>query len=106
MYMISSYAEFSDVLSSNEAILLYISSPRCSVCHALLPQVETLMTEFSAVTVIHANTAATPEITGQLMVFSAPAILFFIYGKERFRMARFVPIDMLRENITNALKIV
>ncbi|MGG3450322.1 thioredoxin family protein [Domibacillus aminovorans] len=106
MYLISSYAEFSDVLSSNEAILLYISSPGCSVCHTLLPQVESLMAEFSAVIVIHADTAATPEIAGQLTVFSAPAIIFFIHGKELFRMARFVPIETLKENITNALKMV
>lgn len=52
MDMISSYAEFSDVLSSNEAVLLYISSPSCSVCQALLRQVESLMTEFPTVTQI------------------------------------------------------
>ena len=106
MSILSSYAEFSDVLSSNEAILLYLSSPSCSVCHALLPQVESLMTEFSAVTMICADTAATPEIAGQLTVFSAPAIIFFIHGKELFRMARFVPIETLKENITNALKMI
>ncbi|OMP68109.1 thioredoxin family protein [Domibacillus epiphyticus] len=106
MEAITSYAEFSDVISSNEAVLLYVSSPGCSVCHALLPQVETLLEDFPSVTSVYANTGIAPDIAGQLTVFSVPAILFFIQGKEVFRVARFVPIGGLRERITSSLKMI
>ncbi|OLN23629.1 thiol reductase thioredoxin [Domibacillus antri] len=106
MEPITSYAEFSDVLLSNEAVLLYVSSPGCSVCHALLPHVETLLREFPDVEAFHADTAESPEIAGQYTIFTAPALLFFIHGKEIFRMARFVPLEELKENITSALKMI
>ena len=106
MQHVTSYAEFSDVLSSNEAVLLYVSSPGCSVCHALLPQVEALMQEFPGVTSVYANTGIAPDIAGQVTVFSVPAVLFFLKGKELFRAVRFVPIGGLRENMTNALKMI
>ncbi|WP_046174769.1 thioredoxin family protein [Domibacillus indicus] len=106
MKPISSYTEFSDAVASNEAVLLYTSMPDCSVCHALRPRVETLLADFPHVTAVHADTAELPELAGQLTIFSAPAVLLFIRGKEIFRMARFVPIDKLKENITQALKMI
>ncbi|OXS78063.1 thiol reductase thioredoxin [Domibacillus enclensis] len=106
LHKISSYAEFSDVISSRAAVLLYTSMPNCSVCHALLPQVEALLAHMPAVHAIHADTADIPELAGQLTIFSAPAVLFFIHGKVIFRMARFVPIEELQENITQALKMI
>lgn len=106
MRAVTSYAEFSDVVSSSKAVLLYISSPGCSVCHALLPQVNTLLKEFPEVTPLYANTGLAPDIAGQFTVFSVPAILFFVCGKEVFRVVRFVPIGGLRKNIKNSLKII
>ncbi|MET1031083.1 thioredoxin family protein [Domibacillus tundrae] len=106
MQHVTSYTEFSDVLSSSEAVLLYVSSPGCSVCHALLPQVKALMQEFPGVTSVYANTGIAPDIAGQLTVFSVPAVLFFAKGKELFRVARFVPIGGLRKSIADAVKIV
>ncbi|MCM3789138.1 thioredoxin family protein [Domibacillus indicus] len=106
MQHVTSYTEFSDILSSSEAVLLYVSSPGCSVCHALLPQVQALMQEFPRVTTVYANTGIAPDIAGQFTVFSVPAVLFFLKGKEQFRVVRFVPIGGLRESIANALKII
>ncbi|WNS80201.1 thioredoxin family protein [Domibacillus sp. DTU_2020_1001157_1_SI_ALB_TIR_016] len=106
MQHVTSYTEFSDIISSSEAVLLYVSSPGCSVCHALLPQVKVLMQEFPRVTMVYANTGIAPDIAGQLTVFSVPAVLFFLKGKEQFRAVRFVPIGGLRESIGDALKII
>jgi thiol-disulfide isomerase/thioredoxin len=106
MEVTTSYAEFSDVISSNEGVLLYMSSPGCSICHALLPRVKTLLREFPDVTAVHADTAEAPGISGQYTIFTAPALLFFVHGKEVFRMARFIPIDELKENILNSLKMI
>lgn len=106
MQPVTSYAEFSDTVSSNKAVLLYISSPGCSVCHALLPQVETLLQEFPDVTPVYANTGIAPDVAGQFTVFSVPAILFFLHGKEVFRVVRFVPLGGLKKSIENVLKII
>lgn len=40
------------------------------------------------------------EIAGQFSIFTIPAILFFINGKEVIRKARFISMDELEENIS------
>jgi len=103
---IFSYAEFSDVIASNEAVLLYTSMPDCSVCHALKPQVEKMLKEFPGLPAVQADTSEVPELAGQLTIFSAPAVLLFLHGKEISRMARFVPIEELKKNTMQMLKMI
>lgn len=106
MNSIHSYAEFSDLIQRDQMVLLYTTTPGCSVCHALKPQVEELLHQYPAVTAVHADTSDVPELAGQLTIFSAPAVIFFLNGKETFRMARFVPMEELKENIDKMHKII
>lgn len=106
MKPIFSYAEFSDVIISHKSVLLYTSMPNCSVCHALKPQVEEMLKEFPGLTAVQADTSEVPELAGQLTIFSAPAVLLFLHGKEISRMARFVPMEELKEKIKQMLKMI
>ncbi|MCR8848857.1 thioredoxin family protein [Rossellomorea sp. SC111] len=87
-------------LENEKLILLYISRPDCSVCHALLPQVEEMLKDFKSVRSIHADAEEIPEIAGEFSIFTVPVIIVFVDGKEMFRKARFVPIDELRSRIS------
>ncbi|MGG4166706.1 thioredoxin family protein [Rossellomorea vietnamensis] len=89
-----------EMLEAEKVVLLYISRPGCSVCHALLPQVEGVLTEFKTVKSIHADAEEIPEIAGEYSIFTVPVIIVFVDGKEMFRKARFVPIDELHSQIS------
>lgn len=91
-------------LAAEKLVLLYISRPNCSVCHALLPQVKGLIEEFQDVMSIHADAEEIPEIAGEFSIFTVPVVIFFIDGKEMFRKARFVPIDELHSQISRLVK--
>ncbi|OCA82787.1 thioredoxin family protein [Pseudobacillus wudalianchiensis] len=106
MHTISSLAELHTAVDQHDAALAFISGPNCSVCHAIQPRVEELLKQFPAVYAVHADIAETPEISGQYTVFSVPAVLFFIHGKEIFRQARFILIDDLEEDIKQALNLI
>jgi thiol-disulfide isomerase/thioredoxin len=78
---------------------LYISSPNCSVCHGLKPQVQNLMEKYPKVSLGFVNTQKIPEIAGLLSIFTVPALLFFVEGKEYIREARIVHLDLFDEKV-------
>ncbi|MBN8192356.1 thioredoxin family protein [Bacillus sp. NTK074B] len=92
------------VLESEKLVLLYISRPNCSVCHALLPQVERVLEDFKSVVSIHADAEEIPEIAGEFSIFTVPVLIMFVEGKEMFRKARFVPIDELQSQMSRLTK--
>lgn len=106
MHTISSLSELQTALHEHEAVLAFISGPNCSVCHAIHPRVEELLKQFPGVYAVEANMAEAPDISGQYTVFSVPAVLFFIQGKELFRKARFILLDELEEEIKRSLKLI
>ena len=91
-------------LEAEKLVLLYISRPNCSVCHALLPQVEKVLEEFQSVSPIHADAEEIPEVAGEFSIFTVPVLIMFVEGKEMFRKARFVPIDELQSQISRLIE--
>jgi thiol-disulfide isomerase/thioredoxin len=91
-------------LETEKQVLLYISRPDCSVCHALLPQVDEVLEDFKSVISIHGDAEEIPEIAGEFSIFTVPVIIVFVDGKEMFRKARFVPIDELHGQISRLTK--
>jgi thiol-disulfide isomerase/thioredoxin len=87
-------------VGTERMVLLYISRPNCSVCHALLPQVEEVLEEYPGIASIHADAEAIPEIAGEYSIFTVPVLIVFIEGKEVLRKARFVPIDELNHGLS------
>ncbi|MEG9297529.1 thioredoxin family protein [Mangrovibacillus sp. Mu-81] len=87
-------------VETERMVLLYISRPNCSVCHALLPQVEEVLKGYPGIVSIHADAEAIPEIAGEYSIFTVPVLIVFIEGKEMLRKARFVPIDELNHGLS------
>lgn len=86
-------------ISSNPLSFVYISRTGCSVCHALLPQVGKLMRKFPEIKLGHINSEKVEEVAGRFSVFSVPALLLFIEGKEYLREARIVHMDLFEEKL-------
>jgi thiol-disulfide isomerase/thioredoxin len=90
-------------IETEEMVLLYISRPNCSVCHALLPQVEEVLKEYPGIVSVQADAAEIPELAGEYSIFTVPVLLVFIEGKEMMRKARFVPIDDLNQRLSRLM---
>jgi len=98
------YLEIDAVLASRDLVLLYCSQPACSVCKSLLPKVESLLSKYSKISTLYVNLDDIPDFAGQNTVFSIPAILFFVEGKEQFRMVRTFGLNELEEKIEKIYK--
>lgn len=93
-----SIEELDNFLYQNSNLtLLYIFSPRCSVCISLIPKLLLLAKEFNNLTVKRINFDNFPEIAGKLSVFTLPAALLYYEGRELHREARVISIYSLHD---------
>ncbi|MFN4215063.1 thioredoxin family protein [Exiguobacterium sp.] len=86
-------------VANTEQLLVYVSHPGCSVCHALKPQVEEMLTAFPHIASVAVDSDEVPDIAGAYSIFTVPVVLYFIDGKEMLRRARFVPIGELTHQL-------
>lgn len=99
MNKVTSLDEVNECIHTNRVVLLYISRQNCSVCHALLPQIEEVLHDFPTIASIFIDADELPEIAGAFTVFTVPTILVFLDGKEMIRKSRFIPIDPLQSEL-------
>ncbi|MGG0643055.1 thioredoxin family protein [Sporosarcina gallistercoris] len=98
MNEVKSFKAWQELLTQQEALLLFVKTDHCSVCEGLYPQVERL-TEQYPFPFFYVNVAKVPEMAGQLSLFTAPVVLLFRQGKETARFARFVPLEQLQKRL-------
>lgn len=92
--------ELNTKLKEELAMVLYFSSPSCSVCHVLRPKLmQALEEEYPAIGRYHADISLTPEIAAEFQVFSAPTIIIFLEGREFIRKGRAMSVDGLIQEI-------
>lgn len=99
MEAVTTLAMLNRRVAETEQLLVYISHPGCSVCHALKPQVEDMLTHFPDIEAITVDSDEVPDIAGAYSIFTVPVVLFFMDGKEMLRRARFVPIGELTHQL-------
>ena len=100
MQKLEKIEQIKETIAAQDAVLLYISAPNCSVCDALRPKIDAFFAErYPKVVRIQANIADTPELGAEFGVLSAPAILLFFDGKEFLREGRNVSLQQMAERV-------
>lgn len=89
-----------EFMMNNQFSFIYISRTNCSVCHALLPQLKELLSQFPRIQLGYINADHLEEVAGRFSIFTVPVLLFFIEGKEFIREARFVHLELLEEKLS------
>lgn len=100
MITLTSLTSVEKFIEDYQFSFLYVSRTNCGVCHAILPQVKDLLTEFPLIQLGHINADDVEEIAGRLSIFTVPALLLFVDGKEVIRKARFVQMQSLHDKIS------
>lgn len=101
---IHSLERLDEVIATEPFALIYVSLPTCSVCHALLPQLESALKE-TALKAYRIDAHELPQIASRLEIMTVPAVLFFAHGKEYIREARFVQVTKLKEQINMLMEV-
>lgn len=80
-------------IKDNTMCIVYFSSETCSVCHALYPKIEDVLTNYPNIKLAKVEISDIPEAAGEYSIFSFPTLLIFIDGKEIARKSRIISID-------------
>ncbi len=87
-------------LNTNDAVMLYFSTPTCNVCHALKPKLtEAIMDHFPSFVIESIDISETPEIGSHFTVFTIPTVLIFFQGREFLRKSRHMSVGEVVEDI-------
>lgn len=100
MEQMQNLQEAEEVIENNPLALIYISREQCSVCHAMKPQLENVLKEYPDIQAAAVSADDIPEAASRFEVFTAPAVLLYIEGKERWRGARFIRREELEHQFS------
>jgi thioredoxin-like negative regulator of GroEL len=91
--------EIDEFIKANTISVVYFASEGCSVCGVLLPKIEEMIIKFPKVKISKVQVDKFTQAVGQYSIFTLPAILVYIEGKEIIREARFISVEMLEGSI-------
>ncbi len=99
MMAIKDHAAYFQALQKEDLCLSYFSGPGCGVCGALKPKVEELLRRHPKVVSLQVDTAESPALAAQESIFSIPAVVLYVRGKESARWARSFGICEIEQRI-------
>lgn len=100
MELIDSNKMIQELIDKNEMLLIYFGSNNCNVCVALKPKLEKLFKNYEKIKIINVDVEKSVDISAQHSIFTIPAVLVFINGKEIIREARFISIGDLSDKVS------
>jgi len=104
---LNSIADFEHIKKTEKAFVLYITDGTCKVGESVTPKLEKLIAEqFPKLKLYYSFTSVTPEIAGQLSIFTVPTILLFIEEKLYIQKSRTFSLEALRKEIDRYYKMV
>ncbi len=104
LQIVETLDEYKQLIGSSRIFLAYLSAPDCGVCQAIKPQIEAFLEKHPEIVSAQVDTSH-GEIAAQNSIFSIPAVLFYVEGKEMIREARYFSVEILKEKIERYLAI-
>jgi thiol-disulfide isomerase/thioredoxin len=95
-----SLEEFHNFIETHRLAFLHVMRDNCSVCHAVLPQVEDLVKEYDGVAFGVINQSEVEAIAGELSIFTVPVDIIYMDGKEMHRQGRFIDMQQLERQLS------
>lgn len=80
-------------------VLVYFGTKTCSVCVDMKPKVEELLEKYTKIKGIQVDVDSSIKLSTSYNIFTIPAILLYIDGKEVIREARHISVEDLDNKI-------
>ena len=100
MIIVNNKEDIYDLLKKDCMTLLYFSSPSCAVCDVVRNKLEITLKDFPKISAYEIPPYNNEEILAHFNIFTFPAILLYINGKEYLREARHFSVENLIQDIT------
>jgi thioredoxin 1 len=92
--------DITDILKSNDGVMLYFSGENCGVCHVLQPKIKMLFDEkFSKIHQVYISADKHQEIAASFNIFTVPSVMVFFENQEFIRESRHISIVELQTKV-------
>lgn len=91
--------DFYRFINVHDLAVVHIMRDNCTVCHAVLPQIQDLLKDYPKSQLGVINQSNVEEIAGELSIFTVPVDLIFFNGKEMHRQARFIDMQSFEKQL-------
>ncbi|HNW87116.1 MAG TPA: thioredoxin family protein [Candidatus Limiplasma sp.] len=99
MQTIQTVQELETLARTHDLLLVYFSGETCGVCRSLLPKVEKMLEAYPQIASARVEVGQAPELAASRQIFSVPAILLLIQGKETIRESGVLSLQALEQRI-------
>ncbi|WP_139904479.1 thioredoxin family protein [Clostridium thermarum] len=104
MDKLDSKVAVAQLIKENEIVLLYFGSESCNVCTAIKPKVQEILKAYTKIIGAEVDVEKSMEVAAAFNIFTIPALLLFIEGKEILREARHISIGDIDSKIERYYK--
>lgn len=100
MNIIETYEEIQKLINNNKIVLIYFSGNTCGVCNIIKPKLEEILKSYPKVKNVQIDVEKSLKTSAAYDVFTVPAIIVFVEGKESIRTARYINLQEIDEKIS------
>ena len=105
MELLNSNEELNELLEKNDMVLIYFGSKACNVCTVIKPKLEEILEKYPKIRVVQIDVDDSLLISSAYNIFTIPAIILYVDGKETIREARFINLKDLEGKISRYYKL-
>lgn len=97
--------EIEALINTNEIIFLYFSSKSCGVCKVIKPKLDEMLKAYPKLKSLQIDVEGNIKLAASYSVFTLPAVIVFVNGKETIREARYINVEEIKNKIERYYKL-
>lgn len=97
--------EIENLIRDNEILLLYFSSKSCGVCKVIKPELDKVLKAYPKLKSLQIDVEGNIKLAASYSVFTLPAVIVFVNGKETIREARYINVEEIENRIDRYYKL-
>lgn len=105
--LIENLDQYNQIVEESSAVLMYFSHEKCSVCVALKPKIEQLITQnFPKIGLYYIDTVKKSEIAAQNSIFINPVLMIYFDKKLFQKKVRNISINELKNELSRPYSLI
>lgn len=93
MNIVDSKEMIEEIIDNNLMVLAYFGSKTCGVCTDMKPKINQMLKKYPKIKFIYIDMEKSAQIGIEYGLFTIPAIILFVEGKESIREVRHISIQ-------------
>lgn len=106
MDIVNSKEMIEEIVKNNLVVLAYFGSKNCGVCNDIKPKINLMLNNYPNIKPIYIDMDSSAQIGIEYGLFTIPAIILFVDGKESIREVRHISIQDIEAKISRLYDLV